>query len=262
MNDPVEYDASSDSSHRIARATSSGSPPRRIGTSGPPDRRARARRRRVDVGVDDAGADAVDADAFAGDLARQADGERVDRRLRRGVVDVFARRARAAPPATRRSRSRRRRRRAPSTSAAPLRARTGTRRGRWCAKTRSSRAASICSTRVCFSRMPALLTSAVSGPSCASTVSKSRTTSASDATSAPHRQRRPARRLDLRDDRVGRRPVLSVVHAHRVAALGRQPRGRGADAAAAAGHDHHLVHEEILIPNRNNPKPGHVWYQK
>ena len=34
MNVPVEYDASSDSSQRMARATSSGSPPRFIGTVG------------------------------------------------------------------------------------------------------------------------------------------------------------------------------------------------------------------------------------
>ncbi len=32
MNAPVEYDASSDSSHRTARATSSALPPRSIGT--------------------------------------------------------------------------------------------------------------------------------------------------------------------------------------------------------------------------------------
>ena len=35
MNVPVEYDASSDSSHRIARATSIASPPRCIGSVGP-----------------------------------------------------------------------------------------------------------------------------------------------------------------------------------------------------------------------------------
>ena len=45
----------------------------------------------MDLRVDDAGADAVDADAFAGDFLREADRQRIERRLRRGVVDVLAR---------------------------------------------------------------------------------------------------------------------------------------------------------------------------
>jgi hypothetical protein len=51
------------------------------------------------------------------------------------------------------------------------------------AKTRSKRAASIWSKRPWCSRMPALLTSAVSGPNCFTASSNRRTTSASRATS-------------------------------------------------------------------------------
>src|SRR5580765_7298010 len=48
---------------------------------------------RMDVGADDAGTHCVDADALRADLLGEADGERVDRALRGGVVDVLARRA-------------------------------------------------------------------------------------------------------------------------------------------------------------------------
>ena len=52
------------------------------------------------------------------------------------------------------------------------------------AKIRFIRAASMLSTFICRSRMPALLTRAVSRPSSSSTVRNMRTTSASTATSA------------------------------------------------------------------------------
>src|SRR5215204_8611 len=47
----------------------------------------------VDVGVDDTGAHPVDADAFGGDLFRQADRHGVERALRGGVVDELVGRA-------------------------------------------------------------------------------------------------------------------------------------------------------------------------
>jgi hypothetical protein len=47
----------------------------------------------VDLGLDDAGADRVDADAFAGDLPGEAEGEGLDRPLGGGVVDVLPGRA-------------------------------------------------------------------------------------------------------------------------------------------------------------------------
>ena len=49
----------------------------------------------VNVGVDEAGPDRVDANAFFGNLLRQADRERVDRALRGGVIHVLARRSHA-----------------------------------------------------------------------------------------------------------------------------------------------------------------------
>ena len=45
----------------------------------------------VDLGVDDAGAQCIDGDAFAGHFARQAHAEGVDGGLAGGVVDVGAR---------------------------------------------------------------------------------------------------------------------------------------------------------------------------
>ena len=59
------------------------------------------------------------------------------------------------------------------------------------ARIRVMRAASIASTRICVSRMPALFTSAVTGPSARSQASNSRTTSASTATSACTATARP-----------------------------------------------------------------------
>ena len=47
----------------------------------------------VDLGVDDAGPDRVDADAFAGELLGEADREGLDAALGGGVVDVLARAA-------------------------------------------------------------------------------------------------------------------------------------------------------------------------
>ena len=99
MNVPVEYDASSDSSHRIARATSIASPPRCIGSVGPSrSTRPGSPPLGVDLGVDDPGPDAVDADPLGGNLARQPDRQRVERGLRRRVVDVLAGRAELRRP--------------------------------------------------------------------------------------------------------------------------------------------------------------------
>jgi hypothetical protein len=50
----------------------------------------------VDVGLDEAGADAVDTHAVERDLVGQADGQGVDPSLRRGVVDVLPGGRRAA----------------------------------------------------------------------------------------------------------------------------------------------------------------------
>ena len=44
----------------------------------------------VNVGIDDAGAHAVDADAFARDFKRETDGEGIDRAFRRRVVGIDA----------------------------------------------------------------------------------------------------------------------------------------------------------------------------
>src|SRR5439155_1670724 len=48
---------------------------------------------RVDPSVDDARSHAVDANPFAGDFPGETDGQGVQRRFRRGVVDVLTRRA-------------------------------------------------------------------------------------------------------------------------------------------------------------------------
>jgi hypothetical protein len=66
---PVEYEDSSESSHRIARATSSGSPPRFMRDGGlHAIDAARARRRSRGSRVDDAGPHRVHADALGGDF--------------------------------------------------------------------------------------------------------------------------------------------------------------------------------------------------
>ena len=87
------------SSHRIARATSLASPPRFIGTP------AFTRSTRpgspplgVDVGVDQARAHGVHADAFLRHFLREPDGERVDGALRGRVVHVLAGRAELRGP--------------------------------------------------------------------------------------------------------------------------------------------------------------------
>ena len=101
--DPVEKLASSDASHKIARATSSDVPTRFIGSVraelGHPVRLAAGG---MDVGVDRAGPDRGHADALVHDLPRKSDGEGVDRALRGGIVDTSPRRRRAWPrPTTR-----------------------------------------------------------------------------------------------------------------------------------------------------------------
>ena len=52
----------------------------------------------VDVGIDEAAAHSVDANALLRDLARQTDRERVYGALRGGVVDILIRRAIASCP--------------------------------------------------------------------------------------------------------------------------------------------------------------------
>ncbi len=90
----MQYDASSETSQRIAFATSCAVPGRCSGSSGRQAVGARGiAAAGVDLGVDDPGAHGVHADRLVGDLAREADREHVDGGLRRGVVDVFARRA-------------------------------------------------------------------------------------------------------------------------------------------------------------------------
>src|SRR4051812_33541735 len=78
----------------IDAATSSTVPPRFIGTpllrrSTRPGSAAAG----VYLGVDQPGADCVDTDAFVAHLTREADRQRVDRRLGRGVVHVLVGRA-------------------------------------------------------------------------------------------------------------------------------------------------------------------------
>jgi len=52
----------------------------------------------VDLGVDDAGADAVHADRLGGHFASEAGRQRVERGFGRGVVDVLSRRAELRRP--------------------------------------------------------------------------------------------------------------------------------------------------------------------
>ena len=68
-------------------ATSSGEPARPAGMH---RHQAFDPARRLNVGVDHAGAERVDANAFLGDFAGNADHHRVDRALGRGVPDAFA----------------------------------------------------------------------------------------------------------------------------------------------------------------------------
>ena len=84
---PVMYDERSEARNAITSATSSG-----LAGTGQRWRRTDALEpaRFVDVGLDQAGADAEHADALLGDLVGQSGGERVDRGLARGVVDVLA----------------------------------------------------------------------------------------------------------------------------------------------------------------------------
>ena len=178
---------------------------------------------------------------------RQPDGQRIERRLRRRVVDVLARRAEL-----------RRARRHVDDRAAGAAVRVDIRR----TASRAQRNAPVhvggedaidarrrrsASTRVCRSRMPALLTSAVSGAELRRrrfrTAARRRL---STATSASTAIAFAAGRFDVGDDRSAASRLRAVVHAHGVAARGGQPRGRGADAAAAAGDDRRLVHAAIL----------------
>ena len=94
----MTYDAWSLISQAIASATSPGSPARPSGTSGadPVDPAGRRRRRHGSWCATMPGRDADDPDAFAGDLLREAEGQRVDAGLRGGVLDVLPRRARAS----------------------------------------------------------------------------------------------------------------------------------------------------------------------
>ena len=90
--------------------------------------------------------------------------------------------------------------------------------------------------------MPALLTSAVTRPSALSVSEKSLSTSSSLETSPATAIACLSKRKFLQEA-FGRLCVLQIVDADRVAALGGEARSRGADAAAAAGDDHHLVHQ-------------------
>ena len=93
------------------------------------------------------------------------------------------------------------------------------------------------STRDCGSRMPALLTSAVSGPSRASHGLEQPHDLGFDAHVGLHGDGACPRPPSMPcDHRLGRGAVRSIVDADGIAALRREPRGRGADAAAAAGH--------------------------
>src|SRR6266478_9111985 len=86
--------------------------------------------------------------------------------------------------------------------------------------------------------MPALFTSPAMVPSFASMVSNRRTTSGSLATSAWDGDRSPAQGPHLGDHRASSGFVRAEVHAHVVAALRRQTRGRRADPTARTGDDH------------------------
>jgi hypothetical protein len=59
------------------------------------------------------------------------------------------------------------------------------------------------------------------------------------------RERAPAGGRDFGDHRFGRRTIAQVVDAHRVAARGREPRGRRADAAARARDQHDSFHAQL-----------------
>ena len=85
---------------------------------------------RMHVGLDHARPDGVDADAVRRHLPREAEGERVDRPLRGGVVDVLAGRAEPRRRPRRRGRSTLRSHRGSSRGAARPRARRGARPSR------------------------------------------------------------------------------------------------------------------------------------
>ena len=157
----------------------------------------------MDLGVDDARPHRVDADAFGRHFARQPDGERVDRALRRGIVDIVA----GAPSIAAAEEM--------LTMAPPLPPcfvdmRFTASRAQSIEPTtlmriiRSSRAALISSTRALTSTMPALLTSASSRPKRLSTASNMATMSASLPTSACTAKASPPLGHDLRPPRRSR----------------------------------------------------------
>ena len=91
--------------------------------------------------------------------------------------------------------------------------------------------------RQCGLSIPALLTSAVSGPNVSSAARKSFSTSSSRDTSACTATRLAAGLLDRRDDGLGGLRVARIVHHHRIAPRAEKLAGGGADAAASAGDD-------------------------
>ena len=70
---------------------------------------------------------------------------------------------------------------------------------------------------------------------------------------APDPRAPPAGR-GRRDHALGGLAMAAIVRGRRGAVLGRQQAGRGADAAAAAGHDHDLVHGGLLRWNLKPPQ--------
>ena len=192
MRAPVTYDASSDSSQTMACATSSGRPPRFIGTSPfhPLDAVGLAAEG-VKLGVDVAGPDDIHPDAFGGHFPRQTRGQRVEGALAGRVIHVLVGRAvhrgqrghvddRAAP-----------RRRAAWTSGGRPPSSRGTVRRRWWRTPAAGVRLSMSSTRICVLDDPGAVDERRQRSQAWSHSSNRRTTSASTATSAAIATARP-----------------------------------------------------------------------
>src|SRR5258706_1198204 len=208
----------------------------------------------MDVGVDHAGTDGVDADAFGADLFRQAESQRVDRRLGGGVVHVHGGRADARGD---------RRQVDDRAAGAAVLLRHALHRF-----ARAEEAAGDVDREHALHALGRHLVDTRCQVDDAGVVYEHRDTPKLLVDLAEHAQH-VALGCDVAWNRNGTRfprqllgggLVMHVVQRHLVAALYREAYGRGADAAAATGDEHHTRHQR---PLRNSLSRSAIviWYQ-